>query len=718
MSLAFVNRSRRLRGTRAASSRRWAGRRLGARAGLFVFGLVALTGFTLAEVERIEVTARGPIAEGASFGFAGPYEKLVGRVHFSLEPGAPANAGITDLDNAPRDADGRVRFAADVHILKPVDPKRANGTLLLEVPNRGRKAMIRYLNRGAAGSADPTTSGEIGDGFLMREGFTLAWVGWQHDVPREPDRMRIDTVVATDQGRPIEGLVRADHVFSEDARTMPLGHRGHVAYPVANPGHQRNVLTVRSSRLGARRVVPRVNWTFGRWENGRVIPDRRSVVLFGGFEKGKIYEVVYVARNPAVAGIGLTAVRDLVSFLKTDADSPAPVERAVGFGISQTGRFLRTFLYQGFNADVAGRRVFDGVIAHTAGAGRGSFNHRFAQPSRDAHPYSAFFYPTDIFPFTSRVQEDPENGASDGLLAALEGTEAEPKVFFTNSSYEYWGRAASLIHTTLDGARDVEPLENERIYNFSGTQHFVGRFPPRKAQTVYPANPANFRYVMRALVRAMQAWVADGVEPPPSRMPRRGDRSLVFARSLAFPLIPDVRIPRDPHEAYRVEYGPRFEDEGVIDWQPPRVGLAFNVLVPQVGRDGNEVGGLRLPEIEVPLATYTPWNWRARETGGVDELADFRGSFLPFARTRDERAASGDPRPSIEERYATRADYVGRYAESAVRLVKDRFLLVEDLPELIGWAGELWDHVHEGLEPAATEAAAAGRPALRASPGR
>ncbi|MDH3283349.1 MAG: alpha/beta hydrolase domain-containing protein [Acidobacteriota bacterium] len=720
MSLASVNRICSPREPRGGSRRRRAARRLSALAAVVLTGLAGFSsGVVVAEVDRIEISSRGPVAGGVSFGFTGPYEKLVGRAQFSLDPSHAANARVTDLDKAPRGEDGRVRFAADLHIIRPVDPARGNGTLLLEVPNRGRKAMVSYLNRGAARSADPTTAEEIGDGFLLRQGFTLVWVGWQHDVPREPDRMSIDTLVATDAGRTIEGLVRADHVFDSDERTMPLGHRGHVAYPVANPAHQRNVLTVRSSRLGARRVIPRVNWTFGRWENGRVVPDRRNIVLFGGFEKGQIYEAVYAARNPAVEGIGLTAVRDLVSHLKNGESSPAPAERAIGFGISQSGRFLRTFLYQGFNVDALGRRVFDGVIAHTAGAGRGSFNHRFAQPSRDAHPFSAFFYPTDIFPFTSRVQEDPDTGASDGLLAAMEGSDAEPRVFFTNSSYEYWGRAASLIHTTLDGAKDVEPLPNERIYNFAGTQHFVDRFPPERAKTVNRTNPADFRFVMRALVVAMNAWVAEDVEPPPSRMPRHADHTLVSARSLAFPLIPDTRIPRTPHEAYRVDYGPRFEEEGIVEWQPPRVGRGFNVLVPQVDRDGNEVGGLRLPEIAVPLATYTPWNWRAKESGGMDELADFRGSFLPFPRTRAERAASGDPRASIEERYPTRADYVGRCAQAAIDLVADRFLLVDDLPELIGQAGSLWDHVHEGLESVSTEAASAsGRPGARTTRGR
>lgn len=640
-----------------------------------------------AEVERLEVLRREPVAEGRPFGLAGPYEKLAGRVHFALDPEHPANGRIVDLERAPRDDDGRVRFAADFYLLRPAQPGRGNGALFVEVPNRGGKAIVRYFDQGAERTLDPTTAADFGDGFLLRQGFTLAWVGWQLDVPREEGLMRLEAVPV--RGKPqkgVEGLVRADHVFSQPSRLFPLGHRDHRPYPVADREDPRNVLTVRDSRLGERRPISRQEWIFNQ-----VAQEIR--LLTGDFEPGKIYEAVYVSRRPVVVGLGLAAVRDFASYLRHGEDSPVAVDRVLGMGISQTGRFLRHFLYQGFNRDPAGRPAFDGLLIHTAGAGRGSFNHRFAQPSRDAHPFSAFFYPTDLFPFTGGVQTDPVTSRKDGLFASLEGSGDLPKVFFTNTGYEYWGRAAALTHLRLDGEADFPPSPNARLYHLAGTQHFVGPFPPEPAGTRHPANPADFLPVLRALLLALDGWVAHGTEPPPSRIPTLADATLVAPAELAFPALSTVAVPRQPHQAYRMEYGPRFLDQGIIDQQPPEVGEPFPALVPQVDADGNELGGLRLPEIAVPLATYTPWNWRAPETGAPTELADFRGSFLPFAATPEDRRLTSDPRPSVAERYHSREEYLGRYTQAALALVEERYLLARDLPYLLERAQRLWELV-------------------------
>lgn len=668
--------------------------------------LVSLSGWfgwalaATAEVVGIELTTREVVAGGHAFGLAGAYEKLVGRARYCLDPEHPGNARIVDLDLAARNSEGRVCFAGDVYVLKPVDPAKGNGTLLVEIPNRGGKASVRYFNRDAGRTLDPTELEDFGDGFLMRRGFTVVWVGWQWDVPDRPGLLRLDPVFvnAGKNGEPIEGLVRADHVFAEPAKVLPLAHRNHRGYPVADPDDPRNVVTVRDSRLGERRIIPRSKWSFA--------PDRAHIHLAEGFEPGKIYEAVYVARDPAVVGLGLAAVRDLVSYLKHHQESPAPGRRALAIGISQTGRFLRHFLYQGFNEDLEGRPALDGVLAQTAGAGRGSFNHRFAQPSRDAHPYSAFFYPTDIFPFTGRTQKDPATGLQDGLLRVLSGTEAMPKVFFTNSGYEYWGRAAGLIHTRVDGEHDVDPQPDVRIYHFAGAQHFVDRFPPRTSSTRYPANPLNMFWALRGLLVALNDWITEGTEPPPSRYPKLEDGTLTSVDGLKFPALPDIQVPRKAHEAYRADYGPRFRTEGIVERQPPELGPAFPVRVPQVDTDGNELGGLRLPEQAVPVATYTPWNWRAEAIGAPGELADFRGSFLPFAATAKQREAAGDLRPSVTERYGSRAAYLGRYTEAAVDLVRQRYLLAEDLPEMIGHAEELWELV---MEPVIGSAAKTGR---------
>ena len=645
----------------------------------------ATPGFGIVEDLRIESVET--VAKGRSFGRVGPYEKVVGRLTFSLDP---ATERIVDLDRAPRDNDGRVRFEADIYLLRPARPELGRGTLFLEIPNRGGKAIVRYFNRGATRTFDPVTSESLGDGFLMEEGYTLAWIGWQFDVPDRDDLMKVDVVPATAGGR-VEGLVRADHVFNERSDLFELGHVGHRAYLPTAVDDERHRLTVRSTRLGPGKLVPRENWSFR-------FPDEEAreglaVRLDGGFQKGKIYELVYASADPVVVGVGLAALRDGAAWLRDSEHSPVAVERVLAMGISQTGRLLRHFLYQGFNLLPGGTMAFDGVIAHTAGAGRGSFNHRFAQPSRDAHRFRAFLYPTDIYPFTDLPQRDTETGLKEGLLDRLRSESAVPKTFFTNTGYEYWGRNAALIHTSLDGSRDVGFGPEVRSYHFASSQHFVQSFPPSPNGTRYPGNPTDFLWSLRALLLSMDAWVTDGKEPPPSRIPRLVDSSLVTLDDYRFPEIPGIEAPAIAHGTWRLDFGPRFRSEGIIDNQPPRVGAPFPILVPQTDTDGNESGGIRLPQIEVPLATYTPWNFRSEAIGAPHELANFRGAYLPFAVTEAERREAGDPRPSIEERYANRDEYLGRYARAAMGLAKDGFLLPQDLSGMLSQAEVFWHHV-------------------------
>lgn len=408
--------------------------------------------------------------------------------------------------------------------------------------------------------------------------------------------------------------------------------------------------------------------------------------------RGAIYELVYASADPVVVGTGLAALRDGAAWLRDSEESPVTVDRVLAMGISQTGRLLRHFLYQGFNLLPGGGMAFDGVIAHTAGGGRGSFNHRFAQPSRDAHRFRAFLYPTDIYPFSDLPQRDPETGLEEGLLDHLRQDDAVPKIFFTNTGYEYWGRNAALIHTSLDGGRDLELGPEVRSYHFASTQHFVEPFPPRPVGTRHPGNPADFLWSLRALLLAMDSWITDGKEPPPSRVPRLADSSLVALEDYRFPEIPGVEVPTIAHGTWRLDFGPRFRSEGIVDHQPPRVGAPFSILVPQADADGNESAGIRLPQIEVPLATYTPWNFRSEAIGAPQELANFRGAYLPFAVTEAERRRTGDPRPSLEERYASRDEYLGRYARAAMDLAKEGLLLPRDLSGLLSQAEELWDH--------------------------
>lgn len=661
--------------------------------------LLLATGTASAEVARIQVDTRVDIAGGHSYGLTGAYEGLSGTIFFEVDPTNPVNQIITDINLAPRNANGKVEFRSDFYLIKPKDIGHGNGTVLYEVSNRGGKGMLGYFNN-AAGSRAPQTAEEMGDGFLLRNGFTILWLGWQFDVPLQDGRMRVYPPIATDGGNPITGLVRSEVIVIDRAYDRSLADRNHIAYPVANPNDPANVMTVRDGVDQARRVVPRSQWRFARREeNGTIVNDATRVYLEGGFEPHKLYDIVYVAKDPALVGLGPAAVRDLISKMKygTSPELALPagaIDHAVAWGVSQSGRFLRTFLYHGFNRDEADRRAFDGVMAHVAGGGRGSFNHRFAQPSRDGHPFLNKLYPSDIFPFADVVQSDPATDMRDGLLAGIQPQHL-PKVFYTNSSYEYWGRAASLIHTTLDGSADAPLMDNVRIYTFAGGQHGPGRFPPRHTSGQQLSNPNDYSWFLRSLLLSMDRWVDDDVAPPASVYPRVADGDLVLPDDLRFPALPGVDQPADPHLAYRAVYGPEFRTRGIVTVQPPEVISAFPVMVPQVDGDGNETAGLMMPEVAVPLATYTGWNLFRAEFGPTDVLSSMQGSYIPFARTRAARDRMGDPRRSIAERYASREEYVGRVSTAALALVDDGYLLAEDLSPILTQAGRHWDYLME-----------------------
>jgi len=646
-----------------------------------------------ARVVRVEITSRQDVLNGKSFGDTGAYERITGRIHFSVAVANPHNRRIVDLANAVNLRDGEVEFSADFIAIRPKDPHKANGSMLLEIPNRGHSRIVGLVDGG-----DWDVANDAGDAWLLRNGFTFVTLGWQWDASG-PDALRLYAPVAKENGKTITGLLRGDFMLSKEAPDVPLGHLilgniGGTEYPVASPDDPRNMLTVRDSREATRTVIPRSEWQFAHTVDGKLTPSDRHIHLNGGFHPGKIYEYVYVVADPVVAGLGFAAVRDFASYAKHAADAITPAERVYGEGISQNGRFLRNFLYDGFNADEDGKIALDGVLAHVAGAGRGSFNYRFAQPSRDAQPTSSVFFPTDIFPFTDLPEKDPLTGDSGGLLDRALADKVVPKIFFSNTSFEYWGRVAALIHASADGKQDATISDNVRIYHFTGHQHFPGPFPPAKGsdyllgQQMESALP--IRYFWRAMIANMDAWVRSNSMPPVSSYPRIADGTLVLLRDYAFPALPGVNKPHEASAAYRLDYGPQWQD-GILTVQPPKVGEAFPVLVPQVDADGNERDGVRLPEITVPLATYASWNLRDPSIGAPDQRVAFELSYIPFPKTQAEREKSGDPRKSIAERYSTREDYMTRFAKATDDLVKQRWILPEDRDAVVHRGEQEWD---------------------------
>jgi Alpha/beta hydrolase domain len=643
---------------------------------------------SLAAVERVYVLERSDVLNGKAFGSTGPYEEILAEAHFSVDPKLKANRIVTDVELASLNSRGLVEFSVEVMVMRPRDPARGNGTVLCEIPNRGGVGgVLGMFNMGSA------RRGDFGDELLMREGYTLVWVGWEWDVPRREGLLRLRAPVARNpDGSPIRGPVRAQFVPNGPEIRMPLGDRDHIAYAPVNPEDPKLELTVRDSPAGPRSTVPRSAWKFNESLQG--------IEMLSGFMPGRIYEIVYEAEDPVVAGLGLAAVRDFVSFLKYGAppetmfsEEHRSIKRSIGFGTSQSGRFLRQFLYDGFNADERGRKVFDGVWAHVAGAGRGDFNLRFAQASRDGHPRMNLFYPVDLFPFTGAPETDPESGRTEGLLDRARQARVEPKFFETVGSYEYWGRAASLIHTTPNGSGDAPAAEDTHIYFLTGTQHGPASTSRRIATQNY-TNPADYRWALRALLAAMNTWLRDDVAPPASRYPRLDAGTLTDPSRL-------VRSPAHIYVPRRLDFGPRFLREGIMDIEPPKLGSAWPVLVPQVDADGNELAGVRLPHVAVPLGTYTGWNPRAPVVGAPDTMADLVGSYIPFTVSRSERLKAGDTRRSISERYHDKQDYIERVTIATGELVRDRFVLPEDAGRILTDAAWRWDQAFlaAGLKP-------------------
>jgi hypothetical protein len=633
-------------------------------------------------VVKLVITRREPVLGGVSFGGVGAYEKLEGVLHFALDPALPVHEPIADLALAPRGAGGLVESSADFYLLRPL--AGGNRRLLLDVPNRGRKIALGMFNS-APRSNDPESREDFGNQFLLRHGYTVAWVGWQPDVPRRDGMMAL--TVPRVAG--VSGRVRCE--FRPNARVdvLPLADRYHIPHPVACLDDAEAELRVREHADGAAVTVPRADWRF---------PDPNSVALAGGFVPGRIYECYYRAENPPVVGLGLTAVRDTAGFLRWGAASAGnpcagALERSYVFGVSQSGRFLRHLLYLGLDEDEAGRFVWDAVVPHVAGARRGEFNCRFGQPSLNAvHAVGS------LFPFADAEQEDPLTGQRGALLQRLASRARPPRIFTINTAAEYWRGDGSLVHIDVTGTHDVAPPPYVRQYLFAGSQHTPGTIPPPPADPNtggrggHTFSVVDYSPLLRAALVNLDRWVSEGMEPPPSSVPLLADGTAVAAESTGRVLaaIPRVRFPDHIPRPVRLDFGPQVE-RGIVSELPPKVGAPYVTFVPAVDLDGNDRAGIRPSELRVPLATFTGWNPRHPEQGAPGDLMAMMGSTLPFARSAAERARTSDPRPSVEERYANREEYLARVRRDAEAMVGVRHLLAEDVDALVERAEALWD---------------------------
>ncbi|HLK48064.1 MAG TPA: alpha/beta hydrolase domain-containing protein [Bryobacteraceae bacterium] len=624
--------------------------------------LLVLAAMAAAAVDRIEIRSRADV---------GPYERILGRVYYSIDPALAPNRIITDVSLAPRNKEGRVEFSGDLMVWRPRDARRSRGAAFLEVVNRGGPQSL-YLISGAQGGDAAPERWDMGDRFLLEQGFTVVFLGWQFDVsPGEGLAFQAPTVS-------VQGIVRESYPAAEsNYRRSVLG----LSYCAADPQQLDARLTFRTRIDETPREIPRDQWRFG--------PNGCTVVLATGFQAG-LYDAIYQAKDPPVAALGLAAIRDFASYLKyggngaTLRENPASLRRIIGYGYSQSARLLRQFLHDGFNADEQGRAAFDALMISSAGAGGASVNHRFAMPGQAGNSVLSILRPVDLPPFTD-----------DGLLAKAEAAHVTPRIFYTFSSTEYWARAGSLTTTTPDGRRDVALGPRSRLYFLTGTAHSSGPFPPVSGPRLqHYANFAEQRWVTRALLLDLDAWARSDTEPPPSQYPLVAKRQLVPLENVRFPKIPGLPFPGYMPQVWRMNYGAEFASRGVISIEPPTLGAPYAVQVPQVDTDGNDLGGVRLPEVAAPLGTYTGWNIQLPQMGQLHYLAGLVGSFEPFARSRQDRERAGDDRPSIAERYRNRREYLDQVERASRDLVRRRLMLSTDIPAVLQRAAQMWDYLN------------------------
>jgi hypothetical protein len=651
---------------------------------------------------ELSISDRFQFAGGHEFGAVGAYERLVGRAHFAVDPHAPAQHGITDIAMAPVDADGLVRFTGDFSILKPVDPGRGNRRIFFDYGNRGNKRMLQFFNDAPA-SNDPRTLAHAGNGFLMRRGYTVVWLAWQGDLLPGNGRMLLDLPVAREANGPAIGPVRVEYIANRPGvMTFPLsGHASTRSHPTVSLDPRESQLTRRRYPEDERIPMPPDSWCFARVEGGTgldnqgaeqaVIPSDTHIHIPGGFETGWIYELVYIGRDPLVLGLGHAAVRDFISFLRysnEDAGGLGPIEKAYAWGRSQTGRCLRDFVYRGFNADIAGRKVFDGILPHVAGAGRKWLNHRFANAVvSGGQQYEDHFNPADTFPFSYAETTDHLTGRRDAILKR---PDTDPLVIHTQTATEYWQRRGSLVHTDTRG-NDLPQPPNVRVYFWASSQHFADPIakPLERGILQNFINTVATSMLFRAMIDAMDRWATAGIAPPDSCIPRRADGTLVTIDEWRrqFPAIPGVMTPREPNSLPLLDFGPKVE-QGLLR-EPPDIvpGDGYAVLVPAVDSDGNDISGVRVPMVEAPLGTYCGWNLRARGFGH-GAMHEFSGSYIPLPETPEEQRMTGDPRQSILGRYPNSAAYVAAISKAARRLVEQGLMLEEDIERTIAAAAD------------------------------
>ena len=663
-----------------------------------------------AKLTRLEIEKHEIVADGQAFGDAGPYEKLTGRAYFEADPTQKRNAAVFDIDRAPLNAKGMVEYSADMVILKPVDLSKGSRTLFFEVNNRGRKISFGRMQDTAASANmnDPMTPADFGNGFLLKRGYVIAWVGWGADIAPGDHRLTVQFPIAMDGDKPV-----TERIFTEFSDrnfnggrpySLPLsGGAAFKSFPAVSTDKtesqaELHVVESDSPRPSGPQIprgqrVPDDEWAFADCPDGWPgKPSVEHICVKNGFRNDRNYHLIYRATNSPVMGLGYLTSRDFVSFLrygyKDDAGRPNPVaglKHTLCQGISSSGMYMRDFLYQGFNVDEQERKVCEGAHIHVAGVQKLYLNYRFAQPNPFTQQHRERYVPDTNFPRQYAVRVNPFTRVPDGILKR---PLADPKIIHTDTSNEYWQFRASLVGASEGGTMDFSESSKVRRYLLSSLQH--GGFKGDAAnhgiadrQCVNPTNPVHPGPLLRALIVALDDWVARNVAPPETRVPLIADATLVDPKELKLPKIPGFTYLGLHNGSGDRDFGPRVRDNaGVIDKLLPDMVAPHRILVPQVDAIGNDVAGIRHPFVEVPTATLLGWNTRTPEFGGPD-LCDLLGSMIPLPKTRAEAQAAGDPRPSLEELYGDHAGYVAKVTAAARKLQGERLLLPEDAEQIV-----------------------------------
>lgn len=648
------------------------------------------------ELVLFETIQREPFANGKTFGKRGAYEIIHGRMKFEIDPNKKQNLTVIDIDKVPLNHNHKIECSADYFILAPKDLSQCNGSLLYDVNNRGNKNALGYFNL-AMNSNFPSKPEHAGDGLLMEQGYVIAWSGWDGELLPGNHRLRLGAPVAQEKnGKAITGMVRCEMTPSKNTKKIAINWNNHGSFRPTSTDFEGATLTHRLRPMDPRVLIPSSKWSLQLEEVESDLPGQLPKITLSfpeGMKSQHIYELIYPAQQPNVMGLGFATVRDFISSIKYGTGKQHPllidqqpvVNRTYKFGVSQSGRFIREFLYWGFNEDEKNRQVFNAVIPHVSGSGMGSFNHRFAQPTRHAAQHDHHDYPPDRFPFSYSHQYDPLTQQNDGILDRSIASNTVPIVLHTQSSSEYWSRSGSLTHTDPLGKKDVVLPESVYIYIFGGTQHGPSRFPPSRGSHHF-SNPGNFRPFLRSLILSLDSYFLKGKPLPKSVYPTINKGTLVDwdQKSSSFPVLPNVIYPGTIQQPAFFNYGPRWFSKRIIDNQPPIYKGDYKVLVPKYDQDGMEMGCLQPPEVAVPIATYTGWNVKKKSsTGTQNELSSLQGSYIPFPQTKQARIDTKDPRRSLEERYENISDYEHQLKAYCLKLAKNGYLLKADIPQII-----------------------------------